>query len=258
MSKYIINKYKNWINYNDKKIGSLTVLGYTVDKKWECICDCGKIVKVTSSSIGSKGKTRSCGCKNIEKFVKRNTKHNSYLSKEYQSWKAMKQRCLNTNNSRYKSYGGRGIKICDEWKNSFENFYQDMGDKPTEKHSIDRIDVNGDYTPTNCRWADDTTQNRNKISNFKVFYRNEYILLIDLCEELKLEYQKIYNRIYIMKWDTEKAINTPIKSKGLKIKYNNKFFNLHDICRDKSLNYEKTYRRIFKSKWSVEKAIDTI
>ena len=173
MSKYIINKYKNWINYNGKKIGYLTVLGYTEDKKWECKCDCGNIVKVQSSGLGVNGKTRSCGCKNVEKFIERNTKHGMYKSSEYGIRKNMVNRCYNPKNKRYPNYGGRGIKVCDRWLESFENFYEDMGHRPSNKHSIDRIDNNGNYEPDNCRWADNIIQNRNKQDNLKVDYKNK-------------------------------------------------------------------------------------
>lgn len=85
-----------------------------------------------------------------------------YKSKEYVAWIAMKSRCNTKSAKGYDDYGGRGIKVCKRWENSFQNFFEDMGTKPTEKHSLDRINVNGDYEPSNCRWATQSEQNKNR------------------------------------------------------------------------------------------------
>lgn len=89
-------------------------------------------------------------------------KHGKHLTKEYRAWAHMKSRCYDPKLKSYKDYGGRGIKVCKRWLNSFVNFYEDMGPKPTEKHSLDRIDCNADYSPSNCRWATWYTQSTNK------------------------------------------------------------------------------------------------
>ena len=92
----------------------------------------------------------------------KNEQHGLSESLEYKSWAKIKQRCLNPNDKRYESYGARGITVCERWKNSFLSFLEDMGPRPSKEHSIDRINVNGNYEPSNCRWADIITQNRNK------------------------------------------------------------------------------------------------
>jgi len=129
-------------------------------------CDCGNLVEIRNSVV-KRGLTKSCGClqKSIASVLARDlkeiaTKHGMYISREYSSWKNMKQRCVNPNRFEYKNYGGRGIKVCPQW-NSFEQFYADMSDRPIGM-SIDRIDNNGNYEPSNCRWATVKTQLSNK------------------------------------------------------------------------------------------------
>jgi hypothetical protein len=125
-------------------------------------CICGNIKSVMYTYIKT-GRSKSCGCvqKNVWKTIF--IKHNKYNTSEYNAWKNMKQRCNNSKRKDYVNYGGRGIKVCDRWLNSFINFYKDMGSKPGPEYSIDRYPNNdGNYEPSNCRWATSTEQNRNK------------------------------------------------------------------------------------------------
>lgn len=115
-------------------------------------CSCGKEKRIQSHHVKS-GATKSCGCLQ--------EKHNMWKNREYSSWQSMKARCDNPNRNSYKYYGGRGIRVCKEWSNSFQRFFDDMGNRPMGT-SLDRIDVNGDYNKDNCRWADAKTQARNK------------------------------------------------------------------------------------------------
>lgn len=115
-----------------------------------CLCDCGMDRVLSRSQLGS---YKSCGCKK--------ERHGKQNSTEYTSWRKMKERCYNTKQDNYSYYGGRGIKVCDRWLDNFSNFYYDMGAKPTHAHQLDRIDSNGDYEPSNCRWV---TKSENMIN----------------------------------------------------------------------------------------------
>lgn len=157
--------------------------------RWKCLCTCGNITEVLTTNLKCGG-VKSCGCLNKEAT---NTTHGKRYSSEYNSWRGIKKRCYQESHSSYKYYGGRGIKVCDRWLNSFENFYEDMGNKPTTNHSIDRKDVNGDYTPDNCKWATSTEQNCNRRDNIKV--GENKISLSQYCRENNLIYRTILGRL---------------------------------------------------------------
>lgn len=124
-----------------------------------CRCDCGQEKTVRGSNLTS-GHVKSCGC--LLREADQGITHGLSHAPEYIVWLSMKRRCSNPKNESFKYYGGRGIKVCDRWLHSFENFLDDMGSRPSPEHSIDRINVDGDYEPSNCRWATLSEQARNK------------------------------------------------------------------------------------------------
>jgi hypothetical protein len=150
------------IDLTGQKYGLLVVIERLPASKWrcQCTCGCGKIIVVAGNNLKS-GNTRSCGSLQKKAVAKRNTTHGLSKTPTYQIWKGIKNRCLNQNDMDYHHYGGRGITLCDRWATSFEAFLEEMGARPAN-HSIDRIDVNGNYEPSNCQWATQSTQVRNR------------------------------------------------------------------------------------------------
>lgn len=142
-----------------KRFGRLTVISRAESRggraHWNCQCDCGKKTVVSGAYL-RKGHTKSCGCYNEDKKIK----HKMHGTPEYRSWNHMLQRCNNKNNHKYSDYGGRGITVYDKWL-AFENFFADMGRRP-HGTTLERIDVNGNYEPSNCKWATATEQQRNQ------------------------------------------------------------------------------------------------
>lgn len=137
---------------------------------------------------------------------------------EYRSWACAKDRCYNKKATGYENYGGRGIIVCDRWLHSFENFLLDMGEKPTPKHSLDRIDVNGNYCPENCRWATIFIQSRNKKKRTLFTYKNESLCIADWSIRTGIKVPTLEKRLRILKWDIEKALTSPIDISYQRIK----------------------------------------
>jgi hypothetical protein len=183
-------KYKIYIG---EKFGRLTVISYKNKGHWECLCDCGNTSYVYTGSL-RRGFTNSCGCIHKEQLSARVTKHGLSKSNEYKILRYMKDRCYNKNNSRYGDYGGRGIKVCERWLHSVENFVADMGKRPSKKHSIDRIDNNGNYDPDNCKWSTVSEQNCNqRIRKDAVLFDGKNAS--SWAKELGISWRAAYQRI---------------------------------------------------------------
>lgn len=135
-------------------------------------CFCGKTFETRLTSIKS-GHTKSCGCLNITQIERDLKSHGMSYSPTYSSWKGAKQRCYNKNSKKYHIYGGKGIKVCDRWLNSFENFLEDMGERTIDQ-SLDRIDPNGNYEPSNCRWISKSENSSRGTVNRNLIYGNPF------------------------------------------------------------------------------------
>lgn len=203
------NSVKN--NLTGRRFGRWTVLGYTGalsgKSTWLCRCDCGREGVVQGSQLTG-GHSLSCGCRRSENMAF--LKHGRSRTPEHNAWKAMNRRCHTPTNAQYPNYGGRGIKVCRRWRDSFEAFYSDMGPRPSDEHSLDRIDNDGDYEPGNCRWATRVEQGNNRRTNRPITYKgqtrtvSEWAAITGLSEEVIL---------YRLKsgWTADRALTEPLR-----------------------------------------------
>lgn len=196
-----------------QRFGRLVVLGYVGSVKrrthWLCRCDCGKESVAAGGNLRS-GITQSCGCLHSELLIRSNTTHGmAHRTPEYRSWTAMLTRCTNPNSPNYPNYGGRGISVCDRWR-SFENFYADMGPRP-DGCSVDRIDVNGNYEPDNCRWATKATQANNTRANIPLTHNGRTMNLAEWARESGISVGALRRRIFDLGWSTERSLTTPLR-----------------------------------------------
>lgn len=191
-----------------QKYGKLTALE-VIKRHWKignlvkCRCDCGTELTVHRSNL-STGNTQSCGCSRAKvndlPFV------GASSLREYQVWKLMRIRCTDPKDKSYSNYGDRGIRVCDEWNSSFAAFYRDMGPRPSDKHTIDRIDTNGNYEPSNCRWVTLQEQQSNRRSNHVVWVDGKRMTLKQAAAHYGVSYANLGYRLNAG-WPFEKAIS---------------------------------------------------
>jgi hypothetical protein len=171
---------------------------HTKQSSWSCACDCGETVVVRRGNLTS-GNTTSCGCAKRAASKARGLRHGHYIdgkqSPEYRSWASMIARCTNPNAESYERYGGRGITICESWRESFAAFLADVGPRPSLQHSLEREDNAIGYQPGNCRWATVAEQSRNKRSTVRITLRGETRVACDWARSLGLSRTLIYERL---------------------------------------------------------------
>lgn len=208
------------VNLVGQKFNRLTVIGEapkrvnSTSALWECECECKNHTNVSTRDLKT-GHSKSCGCLSSELLIKRNISNathgqtiNGKASHEYYIWSGIKNRCYNINHDYYKYYGGRGIKMCDDWINSFECFYAYIGESPSIKHTIDRINNNGDYESGNIRWATRKEQANNR-TNTRIFnYNGGTKTISQLAEIAGICYSTIKNRLN-RGWTPERAVTQP-------------------------------------------------
>ena len=182
---------------------------------WTCVCSCGNFTHADGRGLRN-GKTLSCGCFQAERAAFYHFKHGEAsrhrTTIEYKRWSAMKTRCLYPSQPAYKHYGGRGIKICTRWLESFDNFLQDMGRCP-DGFTLERKDTNGNYEPRNCVWADQDTQSNNRRNNRILSMNGQSKTVCQWAKFIGVRPQLICDRINKLGWDTERALTEPNHAK---------------------------------------------
>lgn len=196
------------------KFGRLTVAGYVGQppndngSRWLCFCECGGETITRSTSLKS-GKTISCGCAQLDAAET----HGDSNSSEYRTWAAMKSRCYNPAAKYFEHYGGRGIKVCDRWRNSYENFLSDMGRRPSSRHSLDRINNDGNYELANCRWTIQTIQIRNRSISVTFEWNGRRYSQTELAELSGIPFGTLRSRLS-RGWPLDRAMSEPVNIKG--------------------------------------------
>jgi hypothetical protein len=203
-----------------KPFGRWKVLGYAGNKisngrsrlMWTCLCRCGTFKEILGDNLTG-NKTLSCGCWRSEKASVTSAKHGfSRVGKripEYKVWCGIIQRCTNQNYPKWKDYGGRGITICERWRD-FPNFYKDIGPRPTPKHTVERINNEKGYEPGNVEWATKLVQGNNKRNNRLITFQGKTLTVSQWSRELNLPYFTLMYRIK-NGWTAEETLTTPVR-----------------------------------------------
>lgn len=194
-----------------RRFGRLLVLRRSTEKahyaRWECQCDCGAITSASSKKLLN-GQTKSCGCLRKEVSRDRMLKHGLCGTKAFGVWRGMIRRCYDTKAKSYPRYGGRGILVCSEWRQSFVAFHQDMGD-PLPGMTLEREDTNGPYCKENCRWATMKEQQNNRTNNRLISCRGKTLTVAQWSELRGINYGTLFSRIYRSKQAPEIALGFP-------------------------------------------------
>lgn len=264
----------DYLEYVGKKINRLTILDFGPDKirkdgskrrTYECLCECGNKIVAEAYNVIT-GVTKSCGClskERIREMGQSNIKHGG-ISKHapyeyyrlYKRWELMKSRCNNPNNRQYNNYGGRGIGVCDEWNNSFDNFKNwALQNGYSIDLTLDRIDVNGDYEPNNCRWTDMKTQSNNKRNNVHLIIDGEDHTVSEWAEISNRSARSIFYRIYKGNFTDKEAVFPELSSRK-EITFNNQTHSIAEWSKITGITASAIRNRL-KSGWGVKAILTT-
>lgn len=256
------------IDLKDKRFGKLVVVERKENSRsgkamWLCQCDCGNLKTIVGSDL-TKGSTQSCGCIRIEKMKERKKEYN-HRERLYVLWMGIRQRCANPNNISYKWYGEKGISICKEWEEDYLSFKKWMLDNgydeslPRGVQTIDRIDSDGDYAPSNCRLITIAEQQRNKKCLKKYFYNGERHLLCEWSEILGIDYGLLHSRVIGYGWSLKEAIERPFgKTRGkdyIYVEIDGETKSLFQISKESSISHNALVER-YKRGMDIKEVIE--
>lgn len=248
-----------FVDITGQRFGRLLAINTTEKDKqgrylWNCQCDCGKTIKSCFSDL-KEGKRKSCGCFKRDNIVSFNLKHGNCNTRIYKIWAGIKSRCYNSNEANYKNYGGRGIIVCDEWRNNFQAFYNwAILNGYDDNLSIERIDVNGNYCPENCKWATIKEQNSNTRRNILITYNGETKTLKEWSSCLKLNYSTVYSR-YKKGNTIEEIFNDYVRPQKLFLEYDNKIYTIVELARIYGIDISTLKHRL-KIGWTLTDALN--
>jgi hypothetical protein len=207
----------------DRRFGSLTaVRGVEAEPhlktrraRWECRCDCGNVVRAFANNL-LRGKHQGCGLHKGGNIAKTKTRHGKTGTQVYRAWRNMLNRCYNLRVKSYADYGAKGVTVCQAWRDSFDAFYRDMGEPPTSRHTIERLENARGYEPGNCAWATRKQQNRNQTKTRHVTFRGETRPLPEWAEILGVPRVSLWQRLFKYGWDVERAFTAPARPRSYK------------------------------------------
>lgn len=244
-----------------QRFGRLTVVklgppSKSGDRRWWCECSCGSAcVLVSSNGLLCKG-TGSCGCIHRETVSKQFSTHGQSGTPEHKCWMHIRQRCENPNDHSYPDYGGRGIRVCERWQ-SFELFLSDMGPRPKRGYSIERIDVDGNYTPENCIWATAQQQARNKRVSIWIEYNGERLHIKEWEQRTDIDWGTLRHRYVDLSWSAERTLTTPPEAFAQRgaVTWNGETLTLTEWSQRTGIGVSTLHHRIKVAGWSVERAL---
>ena len=232
------------------KYGKLTVVSVAGKDhrgiRYDCKCDCGKLADNIAGRDLRTGNKTSCGCN----YGNRRRTHGMFGKRPYNTWNNMKRRCSEPSNKSYGSYGARGIRVCEEWNNSFESFWADMKEGYADNLTLDRIDVDGDYSKENCRWVDIKTQENNRTNNLIIKFNGEDRTLSEIADITGVNYSSIQNRLRAG-MPIEEAVSIPLQEQ---ITYNGVTKSVSEFAKEFGITYYQLKKRLMRG-WSVDRAL---